>query len=73
MNRTTAQVHGWLLLLPTAVLLAAFTHVPAIATLWHSFFSTPKSNRPAVFMGLENYRTLWDDSAFWQSLSNNFW
>jgi sn-glycerol 3-phosphate transport system permease protein len=72
-NRTTAQVHGWLLLLPTAVLLAAFTHVPAVATLWHSFFSTPKGNRPAVFTGLENYRVLYEDPVFWQSLSNNFW
>ena len=73
MNRTAARVQGWLLLLPAAVLLAAFTHVPAVATLWHSFFSTPKGNRPAVFTGLENYRTLWDDPAFWQSLANNFW
>ena len=48
MNRTTAQVHGWLLLLPTAVLLAAFTHYPAVATLWHSFFSTGRPNRPAA-------------------------
>jgi len=72
-NRTASQVHGWLLLLPAAVLLAAFTHYPAVATLWHSFFSTPKPARPAAFIGLENYRTLFDDPVFWQSLSNNFW
>jgi sn-glycerol 3-phosphate transport system permease protein len=73
LNRVTSQVHGWLLLLPAAVLLAAFTHVPAVATLWHSFFSTPKGSRPAVFVGLDNYQTLWEDPAFWQSLANNFW
>jgi sn-glycerol 3-phosphate transport system permease protein len=73
LNRVTSQVHGWLLLLPAAVLLAAFTHVPAVATLWHSFFSTPKGSRPAVFVGLDNYETLWEDPAFWQSLANNFW
>ena len=73
MRRVPEQVHGWLLLLPAAVLLAAFTHVPAVATLWHSFFSTPKGGRPAAFAGLENYRTLWEDDAFWQSLSNNLW
>ena len=73
MNRTAAQVHGWLLLLPAAVLLAAFTHVPAVATLWHSFFTTAKPHRPAVFAGLENYRTLWEDPVFWQSLANNLW
>ena len=71
MNRATAQVHGWLLLLPAAVLLAAFTHYPAGATLWHSFFSTAKPNRPPVFAGLDNYRAMLDDPVFWQSLANN--
>jgi len=73
LNRTAAQVHGWLLLLPAAVLLAAFTHFPAAATLWHSLFSTPKPNRPAVFVGLDNYRAMADDPVFWQSLANNLW
>ncbi len=73
MNRVTAQVHGWLLLLPAAVLLAAFTHYPAGATLWNSFFSTPKPSRPAAFVGLDNYRAMLDDPVFWQSLANNLW
>ena len=73
MNRVSAQVHGWLLLLPAAVLLAVFTHYPAGATLWHSFFSTPKANRPAVFIGLDNYRAMAEDPVFWQSLANNLW
>ena len=64
-------VIGWLLLLPAMVLLVAFTHYPAVATAWHSFFSTPKGARPAVFVGLENYRWLFDDPVFWQSLINN--
>ncbi len=73
MNSSAARVHGWLLLLPSAVLLAAFTHYPAGATLWHSFFSTPKANRPAVFSGLDNYRAMAEDPVFWQSLANNLW
>ena len=73
MNRAAAQVHGWLLLLPSAVLLAVFTHYPAGATLWHSFFSTPKPNRPAAFAGLDNYRAMAEDPVFWQSLANNLW
>ena len=64
---------GWMLLLPAMVLLVAFTHYPAVATLWHSFFSTPKGARPAVFVGLENYRLMIDDPVFWQSLVNNLW
>ena len=66
-------VIGWLLLLPAAVLLVAFTHYPAGATLWHSLFSTAKPNRPARFIGLDNYRALADDPVFWTSLVNNAW
>ena len=64
-------VYGWLLLLPAIVLLVAFTHYPALATLWHSFFSTPKANRPAVFVGLDNYIAMGEDPVFWQALWNN--
>ncbi|HLV29098.1 MAG TPA: sugar ABC transporter permease [Burkholderiaceae bacterium] len=71
MKPSMHAVHGWLLLLPALVLLAAFTHYPAIATLWHSLFSTPKASRPAVFMGMENYRALIEDPVFWQAFWNN--
>jgi sn-glycerol 3-phosphate transport system permease protein len=73
MNRTTQWVHAWLLLLPAAALLALFTHYPAVANLWHSFFSTPKGARPAVFVGLDNYRTLVEDPIFWTAFANNLW
>jgi sn-glycerol 3-phosphate transport system permease protein len=68
-----AQVTGWLLLLPALVLLMLFTHWPALATAWHSVFSTPKGSRPAVFVGLENYQFMLEDDVFWQALWNNLW
>ncbi|MEI6720801.1 MAG: sugar ABC transporter permease [Betaproteobacteria bacterium] len=71
MNRS--HIHGWLLFLPAAVLLAAFTHYPAVATLWHSFLSTPKGDRPAVWVGLDNYQGMVEDPVFWQVLANNLW
>src|SRR5436190_5225113 len=64
-------VIGWLLLLPAAVLLVAFTHYPAVGTLYHSLFSTPKAARPAVWVGLDNYQAMLADAVFWQSLKNN--
>jgi len=73
MRRLTLTVQGWLLLLPAAVLLAAFTHYPAAATIWQSFFSTPKGDHAAVYVGLDNYRDLLDDPVFWQALWNNVW
>jgi sn-glycerol 3-phosphate transport system permease protein len=71
MGRLRVHVHGWLLLLPAAVLLVTFTHYPVVATLFDSFFSTPRPSRPAQWVGLENYRTMLDDPVFWQSLANN--
>ena len=66
-------VHAYLLLLPAFVLLLAFTHVPAVATLIDSFFSTPRGSRPGVWVGLENYRQMVGDAVFWKALSNNLW
>ena len=73
MTRTTQWLYGWLLLLPAAALLALFTHYPVVATLWGSFLSTPKGSRPAVWVGLDNYRQLVEDPIFWQALVNNLW
>jgi len=66
-------IHGWLLLLPAAALLALFTHWPVAATIWASFHATPRSSHPAPWVGLENYRVMWADEVFWKSLANNLW
>ncbi|HEY7905207.1 MAG TPA: sugar ABC transporter permease [Casimicrobiaceae bacterium] len=71
MTRTREWLYGWLLLLPAMALLALFTHYPALANLFHSFYSTPKGARPPVFVGLDNYRNLADDPIFWKALGNN--
>lgn len=66
-------VHAYLLLLPAFVLLVAFTHFPAVATLIDSFFSTPRGARSAVWVGLENYQVMVDDPVFWKAAINNLW
>src|SRR6188474_1768883 len=71
MNAMRARVTPWLLLLPALTLLVAFTHWPALATVWDSFQSTPKKGRPAHFIGLDNYRGMVEDEVFWQALTNN--
>jgi len=73
MSKAKATIYGWLLLGPAFVLLAAFTHWPAIATLYHSFHSTARRNRPSVYVGIDNYQGMIDDPVFWQALINNFW
>jgi len=72
-HRIRVHVHGWLLLMPAAVLLVAFTHYPTVATFLQSFFSTGTATRPSRFTGLDNYQYLLADEVFWKVLGNNFW
>jgi sn-glycerol 3-phosphate transport system permease protein len=68
-----AQVYAWLLVLPAVLLLVLFTHYPTIATLFDSFYSTPRGRRPQVFVGIDHYaRMFLDDPVFMQVLWNNF-
>ena len=61
-----------MLLLPALVLLAAFTHWPAVLTAVDSVFSTPRGSRPTHFVGMQNYADLLNDPVFWQAIRNNF-
>jgi len=65
-------VNAWLLLLPAAVLLVAFTHYPILATIRHSLFVT-RRNGTEVFVGLDSYQGMAADPIFWKALVNNFW
>jgi len=67
------HVYGWLLLLPAAVLLIAFTHYPAVASLAQSLFSPASALYPSQFVGLDNYATMAGDPVFWKVLKNNVW
>lgn len=58
------------MLLPAAVLLAAFTHLPILTTLYHSVFAASRGSE-AKFVGLENYRSMLEDDVFRKVLINN--
>jgi hypothetical protein len=68
-----SQWQGLLLVAPAVLLLIAFTHYPAVATLWHSVNSNATETVPAAFVGLDNYQTMLEDPVFWASLRNNAW
>src|SRR6185437_5019757 len=70
-SRLSANLTGWLLLLPAALLLVTFTHYPTAATFIDSFFSTPRATQPAAFVGADNYAYMLEDPIFWQALKNN--
>ena len=67
------HVHAWLLLMPAAILLIAFTHYPTVTTVVTSLFSKGTAIRPSRFSGLANYRMMIEDPVFWKVLGNNLW
>jgi sn-glycerol 3-phosphate transport system permease protein len=64
-------IYAWLMLLPAFVFLIAFTHLPAVTTLFDSFFTTAKGRRPAVFTGLGNYQKMLEDPIFVKAMVNS--
>lgn len=66
------ESRGWLSLwfmLPAAVLLIVFLTYPLGLGVWLGF-TDARIGRPGVFIGLENYQYLWDDSVFRLSIFN---
>lgn len=56
-------------MLPAAVLLLVFLTYPLGLGVWLGF-TDARVGREGIFIGLENYEYLWDDSIFWLSVFN---
>ncbi|HWK68992.1 MAG TPA: sugar ABC transporter permease [Rhizobiaceae bacterium] len=67
-----ANSHNWLgfwFMLPAAVLLLLFLTYPLGLGVWLGF-TDERIGRPGIYIGLENYELLWQDSVFWLSVFN---
>jgi multiple sugar transport system permease protein len=62
-------VLGALFMLPAAVFLLVFLTYPLGLGVWLGFTDT-RIGRRGVFIGLENYQLLWEDSVFWLAVFN---
>ena len=60
---------GLLFMLPAAAFLIFFLTYPLGLGVWLGFTDT-KIGRPGVFIGIENYRWLFDDPVFWLTVFN---
>ena len=67
------HIYAWLLLTPALILMGTFTHIPSIKTLISSFFSTGTRKFPSQYIGLENYKLIFDDPIFLEVVLNNTW
>jgi multiple sugar transport system permease protein len=65
------KVLGAMLLAPTALLLALIIVYPVGRLMWTSLFNLSlTSGLPAEFIGLENFRLMWDDPVFSETTWN---
>ncbi len=60
---------GFWFMLPAAAILILFLAYPLGLGIWLSF-TDARIGRSGVFVALENYEWLWDDSVFWLSVFN---
>ncbi len=61
----------YLFLLPSLVFLAAFTYYPVAVSAYLSFFEWNLTTPERLFVGLENFRRLWENRLFWTVVRNN--
>lgn len=57
----------WIFLLPTVVLYGLYTIYPIIASYWYSLVEWNGFDADQRFVGLQNYRAVFDDPFFWNS------
>jgi len=65
----SADALGFLFMLPAAAILLVFLTYPLGLGFWLGLTDT-KIGRPGIFIGLENYQSLFKDSVFWLSVYN---
>lgn len=61
---------GWLFILPTIVGLIILNIIPAIQTVYESFFKTGAFGKGNIFVGVDNYTKMFEDDSVWQALGN---
>ena len=62
-------VRPWLFLFPAVTLLGLYLAYPVFATAWLSL--TQNRSGELVYVGLDNYRSMFGEAKFWEALRNN--
>lgn len=57
-----------LFLVPSLLVLTVFSFYPLLRTIYLSLFLTNNRGKPSVFVGWQNYVTLFTSATFWQSM-----
>jgi multiple sugar transport system permease protein len=71
LRRIALKVEPYLYIAPSVLLIALIMLVPLVIGMSYAFRDIQLVNPfSGGFIGLEHFRTLWTDAAFWQSLKN---
>ena len=70
-RRISSKVSPWLFLAPAIAIFSLYVIYPILDSIWLSFFEWDGLGEKE-WVGLENYRELFDSEAFYTSLTNNF-
>lgn len=70
-SRINTQVAPWIFLAPAILIFAVYVIYPILDSIWLSFFEWDGLGEK-TWVGLDNYRELFDSEAFYTSLKNNF-
>lgn len=63
-------LNPWLFLLPAAIMFSIYVIIPIFQSIWISFHEWDGIG-DKMFIGLDNYRELFEDDRFWTALVNN--
>ena len=61
-------IRPWLFLFPAIFALGLYLAYPVVATLWYSLTDRDQGG---AFVGLANYRQMFDEPKFWEAMRNN--
>jgi raffinose/stachyose/melibiose transport system permease protein len=71
-TKVMSRIAPYLALSPVLILLSVFLYLPLIADVTYSLHDWSSLSPTWRYVGLENFRMLWADPLFWQSLRGNF-
>lgn len=66
------KLEPYLYLIPTVLLICILLVVPIFMVIRYSFYDNVIINKNPVFVGLENFRLLFENSTFWVAVKNTF-
>ena len=68
-----SKLTPYIYVLPCMLLLGIFVYIPLVANFYYSLFSFSALSPMKLFVGLQNFRTLFADSVVGTALINNVW